>query len=413
MTGRRLKSALCLLVVCVFSVTSYLQYVYTNSVSFSDVYVTRTEVDKDAADATNLTVSSSADRDGPGLEQNGAKRADVTDDIKTILLWTSKYGRADFGIGLGRAGFLRKCAESRCSVTANTSLAATVDAILFHAWETSAENMPPRIRPDQIWIFYCLESPLTVQRKIRGTNNKYNLTITYLNDPETDIVTRIRKLKPPLNPILASEVVQRKSRTAVWPVSNCDGASSQRNEYARQLSSYVDLDVYGRCGNLSCPIEDKSNCYSQFEADYYFYLSFENSVCEQYITEKVYSALRRHMIPVVLGGGDYKRLLPPTSYIDVRDFNSPRHLADFMIYLQSNTSAYLEYFAWKAKASHYIERFERLAPSHGKTGAFCRLCQILHDRTYKYKKDFNLERYWSAERWCVSGWKEKKVIHLT
>ena len=37
-----------------------------------------------------------------------------------------------------------------------------------------------------------------------------------------------------------------------------------------------------------------------------FYLAFENSLCDDYITEKFFSTLKLNIIPVVLGSGKYE-----------------------------------------------------------------------------------------------------------
>lgn len=58
------------------------------------------------------------------------------------------------------------------------------------------------------------------------------------------------------------------------------------------------------------------------ERDYKFYLSFENSLCRDYVTEKFYSALQFTTIPIVYGSGNYSTVAPKKSYIDVRDFSS-------------------------------------------------------------------------------------------
>ena len=54
-------------------------------------------------------------------------------------------------------------------------------------------------------------------------------------------------------------------------------------------------------------------------------MSFENSICDDYVTEKFYRrGLNHNLIPVVMNGADMEKIAPPHSYIDVRDFRSPR-----------------------------------------------------------------------------------------
>jgi len=83
------------------------------------------------------------------------------------------------------------------------------------------------------------------------------------------------------------------------------------------------------------------------ESGYKFYLSFENSFCTGYVTEKFYKALELDIIPVVMGGADYKARAPPKSYIDVLDFDTPAELAAFLLDLAGNEEEYLSYFWWK------------------------------------------------------------------
>ena len=53
-----------------------------------------------------------------------------------------------------------------------------------------------------------------------------------------------------------------------------------------------------------------------------FYLSLENSICKDYITEKFWKVLPYNVIPVVLNGVDMTTVAPPHSYIDIKDFPS-------------------------------------------------------------------------------------------
>ena len=84
------------------------------------------------------------------------------------------------------------------------------------------------------------------------------------------------------------------------------------------------MDVYGK-GSCSDPgmtcdrsIDDK--CLQMLSTSYKFYLSFENSLCEDYITEKFFKVLPYNVIPVVLNGVNMTTYAPKHSYIDIADF---------------------------------------------------------------------------------------------
>ena len=53
-----------------------------------------------------------------------------------------------------------------------------------------------------------------------------------------------------------------------------------------------------------------------------FYFAFENSLCEDYITEKFWKVLNFNVIPVVLNGVNMSAVAPPHSYIDIKQFES-------------------------------------------------------------------------------------------
>ena len=55
-------------------------------------------------------------------------------------------------------------------------------------------------------------------------------------------------------------------------------------------------------------------------------------------------------MPVVIGGQcqrDYTKLLPPQSYINVEDFKSPKALADYLKFLDTNAAEYNKYHEWR------------------------------------------------------------------
>jgi alpha-1,3-fucosyltransferase len=86
---------------------------------------------------------------------------------------------------------------------------------------------------------------------------------------------------------------------------------------------------------------------------YRFYLSFENSLFPDYVTERLYRALSRDTIPIVLGGSDYLSYLPAGSYVDILDFDHPQNLAKYLLQLMTNDILYLNHF-W-LKRQYFID----------------------------------------------------------
>ena len=56
-----------------------------------------------------------------------------------------------------------------------------------------------------------------------------------------------------------------------------------------------------------------------------------------------------NVVPVVMGGADYTKLAIPGSYINVLDFKTLKQLANYLHYLDTNNTAYNEYFKWRLK----------------------------------------------------------------
>ena len=79
----------------------------------------------------------------------------------------------------------------------------------------------------------------------------------------------------------------------------------------------MQVDIFGKCGTHNCSRDHESDCWKLVEREYKFYLSFENSLCTDYVTEKFFNAMRRNVIPVTLGAADYSAIAPRHSHIDV------------------------------------------------------------------------------------------------
>jgi alpha-1,3-fucosyltransferase len=166
----------------------------------------------------------------------------------------------------------------------------------------------------------------------------------------------------------------RKPKMVAWMVSNCH-THSQREQYVEELSKSIPVDIYGQCGPLKCRRNEANGdeqCLNLLESQYLFYLSFENSICKDYVTEKFWNALSRNLLPIVLGGSNYTQIAPPKSFINVADFTSPAQLGKYLNYLAGNLTAYSEYFEWKQYFNVYSAEEQYLSR------AMCKLCEKLN-----------------------------------
>lgn len=63
-----------------------------------------------------------------------------------------------------------------------------------------------------------------------------------------------------------------------------------------QMKRYLTIDVYGHCGTLQCPRDEHVKCLNMLSNEYKFYLAFENSLCQDYVTEKFFGVTKYKII---------------------------------------------------------------------------------------------------------------------
>ena len=192
----------------------------------------------------------------------------------------------------------------------------------------------------------------------------------------------------------------------------------------------IQVDIYGKCGPLSCPRKDKE-CWDMVERDYFFYLSFENSLCKDYITEKFFNAMARKIIPIVLGGSldteenntsnDYIKGLeaPEHSFINARKYSSPKVLADYLNKIYASPKLYAEYFWWKEYYDVQMIGLDWKVHSNDKkrnANLYCDMCRRVHEEPGKEKRNRNiigdLYKYWDVGSKCQSKYFSERRAQL-
>ena len=265
------------------------------------------------------------------------------------------------------------CPVSNCYLTSDrTKLPEHLhDALLFHSHDLFQHKMrlPETRSLGQRYVLFSIEPVLNCGGLTRweysALSGYFNMTASFRRDadivvPYGRIVPRDpRRQIPPtfgsgedLSDSVNMSLVEGKSRNMLFVTSHCF-TDSDREGVARRLNKTLPIDFRGKCAGVwderfRSRGQDRKRRGTQLNVHlYYFYLAAENSLCKDYITEKFFDAMSQDVVPVVYGKGDYSKVAPPHSYIDMADFESEEEAGRYLQYLIDNPAAYLEYFWWK------------------------------------------------------------------
>ena len=183
-----------------------------------------------------------------------------------------------------------------------------------------------------------------------------------------------------------------KDKLLVFVNGHCQTYDSFRENMIRALNRIVKVDVYGKCGGIfgrvSCP-RTGEKCKNLLNR-YKFYISFENSVCNDYVTEKYWRVPFHHdSVPIVFGFKFFKELAIPGSYIDASSFPDMQSFVEYLQYLDRNDTAYNEYFKWRQ--SYQTANLEPW---------LCRLCRMLHNFSMPVKTYERFDKFLDPNTVC-------------
>ncbi|XP_047739154.1 alpha-(1,3)-fucosyltransferase 7-like [Hyalella azteca] len=291
-----------------------------------------------------------------------------------------------------------KCPVSSCELVYDHRNLATADAVVFHLLDfTNTSDLPQERPTGQSWVVVTLEAPPIAAMhpvdygRLRGV---INWTMSYRRDSEI-VVPYGRTVPKELLDTKINEQESLESRDfwsektsghyVAWMVSHC-ATDSRREWYVKELAKYIKVDVFGKCGFKKCGKNISIKTIGSFDQDscnditskYFFYLSFENSICEDYVTEKLFMPLQLGVVPVVLGGADYNAIAPPESFVNALDFPTPEKLAQALLSIAANRTLYNRFFKWR---EHYSVQL-----GHPFDPMICDLCARLHGLPQQHER---------------------------
>lgn len=266
-----------------------------------------------------------------------------------VILWYSiPFWLKSFSKDIRRI----KCKDviSNCTLSTDNSDLNKSNVVIFTHF--TLPKSPPINHTSQIWIFNTLENKQYTHWPSSAWKNKFEWIMSYHRD--SDVSRPYGKIIP-LNKSIDrnySEVFRQKTHFGVWMATHCP-TPSHREKYIKELQKYVAIDTYGACGKKKCGVRNPNmnECLNNFSKEYKFLFSFENSICRDYSTEKVFNlyAYNLSIIPVVNGPPQASEYLPNGTFINALDFPSPESLAKKLKEIGSNETLYTQYLKEKDK----------------------------------------------------------------
>ena len=291
----------------------------------------------------------------------------------------------------------------KCELTTNKSRAGEASAIVIHGRNT--DEMPTTDNYETVpWIFHVNESPdYTTALHDKNIMKKFSYFATYRLDSDFPCPEfRKPKLTKPVPFAL-------KTGLSVAIYSHCEDT---RTLYLHRLMKYMQVDSYGKCLRNKPEIPKSGSGYDNLQpifAKYKFTFVFPNSDCDYYMTEKIYNALSSGSVPVWMGTDKIDEVLQwgnlKKSVIKVRDFKSPRKLADYLLWLSQNETEYNRFLKWKYEGFKFPKEYynSKISVWWERGPLYCRVCmKVANDR--HFRNGLNPDKCDGKQRRTLEKW---------
>ncbi|XP_076046459.1 GDP-fucose protein O-fucosyltransferase 3-like [Oratosquilla oratoria] len=275
-----------------------------------------------------------------------------------VILWWTPFTGAQWQT--------RECREGSCIFTENRSYLKKrqTKAVMFYGSDFDPIDMPLPRRARHWWALLHEESPKNQNLfDHEPVLSLFNLTATFKRTSDFPLTLQYLTTLESLTSLKNYVPTSGKNKflddlaPVIYVQSDCD-TPSERDDYVKELSKFIKIDSYGKClhnrdlpRHLQDPIEAMdADEFLRLTANYKFTLAFENAVCDDYITEKLWRPLSVGSLPVYLGSPSVKDWLPnPGAAILVQDFDTAESLASFLNRLNTDDDLYERHMLHKTQ----------------------------------------------------------------
>ena len=314
---------------------------------------------------------------GDRKPQSGDESKNVTKKKVVILYWSKVFGSIpSVNINPERWPYFyagHNCPIT-CELTTDKGRAKEASAFVVHA--RNPGEIPPKTYSHLPWILHTNENPaFTGPLRDPRFMKQFNYLASYRLDSDFPCTAF---LKPSLEvPIPFKE----KTGLVVAVFSHCEKV---RTRYLSELMKHIKVDSYGGCLNNKKDRPKKGATVwhdnMELQRNYKFTIVFPNADCDFYMTEKIYTALSAGSVPIWLGTDGIDEVLKwgnlNHSIIKVKDFSSPKALAEFLTKLSQNEGEYRKYLKWKYEGFQFPKEYYASPIGQWWDGLplYCRVC---------------------------------------
>lgn len=155
--------------------------------------------------------------------------------------------RTYYGKNYLTINFFNGCEFDNCKVAFDPDLLYRSDAVVFH--HDMMKKNPPRKRDNQKWIFASFETPFYTYNVYK--KYKFDWVMSYRRDADVFSPYGLVKTRAQIPEKNYTSIFLKKTKDVAWISSNY-GVPCKRDEYVKEMSKYIPVDIYGKCGTYSC-----------------------------------------------------------------------------------------------------------------------------------------------------------------
>eukprot|EP00656_Telonema_subtile_P000847 TRINITY_DN10402_c0_g2_i3.p1 TRINITY_DN10402_c0_g2~~TRINITY_DN10402_c0_g2_i3.p1 ORF type:complete len:378 (+),score=59.01 TRINITY_DN10402_c0_g2_i3:232-1365(+) len=281
----------------------------------------------------------------------------------TLLLWYTSHSGHPPRTLLGWDGTYHIHKECRvpCVVTDDRRLLPQADGLLFDLCHLEQLPEVTPASPRRPWLGMATEAPPSTRTRILEDPARMSLFNYSSTFPRSSDVSVRNIMRLGAGTLKETFPWAQKTHFVAYFASNC-ATSSERDSFVKELMGHIEVDSYGDClYNMNGTRLPKENARHQYDPTaklaalrkYKFVLVLANTLCEDYVDEKVEDAFLAGAVPVVLGSSrfsDYEPSSTTRSMIHITDFPEVGVLAQYLTQLGASEHDYNEYLAFRSQA---------------------------------------------------------------